>query len=249
MQKKISVFLSVALLSNCSYYTERLKQVGKAPPIEQVEIPMQKEDYKPIVWPSDPTQQLATLPENKNSLWKPGARTFFRDQRARRVGDILKVTININNNANLNNKTEQVRTTKENSSAPNLYGFENKLTKLFKGKFNPATLLNITGSDDNVGSGTIARQEAIKTEVAAMVTQILPNGNLVIKGHQQVRVNFELREVLVEGIVRPEDISSTNEVSSDLIAEARISYGGKGNITNLQQPRIGNQILDVVSPF
>lgn len=249
MAKLIVTLCSIFLLSSCSYYEQRFKNIGQPPVINQTTMPMQSPDYKPVTWQPVPEVNSTNNVTNANSLWKPGARTFFRDQRARRVGDILKVIINIKDNASWANKTEQIRTTKENSTAPNIYGVEKTLKSIFNKAFNPANLLNVTGNDNLSGSGTINRTEALQAQMAAVVTQILPNGNLVIHGKQEIRVNFELREVFVEGIVRPEDISSNNEVSSDLIAEARISYGGRGNITNLQQPRIGNQIIDALSPF
>ncbi len=148
----------------------------------------------------------------------------------------------------MGNKTEHIRSNKSKDGVSNVFGLEQKFKNIFP-NVNPAALVNITGNDDIIGEGKISRQEAVNTQIAATVTQILPNGNLVIRGHQEVRVNFELREVKVDGIVRPEDISSENIINSDLIAEARISYGGRGNITNLQQPRYGNQVLDIISPF
>jgi flagellar L-ring protein precursor FlgH len=249
---KIATISSILLITtSCMDAYERVKNIGKAPTLNQVESPMEKKDYQPVKWSEDYHNSANNQVEqqnNRNSLWKPGARTFFRDQRARRVGDILKVSININDTVNMDNKTEHIRKNQTKDSATNILGIERRLQKNLP-TFNPTSLLNVSGNDDIVGEGKISRSEAVKTQIAAIVTQILPNGNLIIKGHQEVRVNFELREVKVEGIVRPEDISSENIINSDLIAEARISYGGRGNISNLQQPRYGNQVLDVIYPF
>jgi flagellar L-ring protein precursor FlgH len=243
------IFIIFSLVS-CADMRERIKNIGKAPDLNQVEAPMEKKGYKPVAWSNYDSRDvdMAMQKANSNSLWKPGARAFFRDQRARRVGDILKVSISINDNVKMGNKTEHIRSNKSQDGVNSVLGLEKKFKNILP-NINPASLVSITGADDIIGEGKISRQEAVNTQIAATVTQILPNGNLVIRGHQEVRVNFELREVKVDGIVRPEDISSENIINSDLIAEARISYGGRGNITNLQQPRYGNQLLDVISPF
>jgi flagellar L-ring protein precursor FlgH len=243
--RKYLLTLLLLVLAACNSSLARLEQVGKTPPLEAVENPVQKPNYKPVIWPSNGPARKKTV----NSLWQPGARAFFRDQRARRVGDILKITVKIEDKADLDNKTNRTRDSKDNIKAPNVFGLESKLSAVLPSAVNAAKLLDISGANSASGSGTIARKETIQTQIAAMVTQILPNGNLVVHGSQEIRVNFEVREVTVEGIVRPEDISSENGISSDQIAEARISYGGRGQITDVQQPRIGNQILDIVSPF
>jgi flagellar L-ring protein precursor FlgH len=255
--KKIFYLLCFTIsLTACDNAYDRLKNIGKTPELNKLTSPMEKADYAPVKWEQHDNKYQANnqktdteLQSHKNSLWKAGARTFFRDQKARRVGDILKVSININDAVNMDNKTEHIRSNKSHSDATNLFGIEANFKKAINKAIDPTNLLNLNENDDLVGEGKITRSEAIKTQIAAIVTQILPNGNLVINGHQEIRVNYEIREVKVEGIVRPEDITSENIINSDLIAEARISYGGRGNITNLQQPRYGNQVLDVISPF
>ena len=113
----------------------------------------------------------------------------------------------------------------------------------------PTRIFTGDSNSSSDGKGSIDRQEQLFTNVAAVVTQVLPNGNLVVEGKQEVRVNFEIRELIVAGIVRPEDIQSDNTIDSTKIAEARIAYGGRGQITDVQQPRYGQQVLDVILPF
>ena len=238
-----TLLLILLLISGCMSSLSRLEQVGKTPELAKVATPMQKPDYKPVLWPPETTRKKTI-----NSLWQPGARAFFRDQRARRVGDILKITVNINDTAAFANKTNRSRGESDSLKAPTVFGLEKKAASLVPG-LSPATLLDVSGANNSTGNGTITRTEAIQTQISAMVTQILPNGNLVVRGSQEVRVNYELREVTIDGIVRPEDISSENGISSDQVAEARISYGGRGQIMDVQQPRIGDQILDAVAPF
>lgn len=114
---------------------------------------------------------------------------------------------------------------------------------------NLSSAVNVTGATNNDGKALINREEKVTLEVAALVTQVLPNGNLVVQGHQEIRVNYEVRDLQITGVLRPQDISATNDVSLDKLAEARVSYGGRGQLTNDQQPRYGQQLLDVVAPF
>jgi flagellar L-ring protein precursor FlgH len=234
------------MLTGCASTLDRLQQVGKTPSLTDITNPQTNPHYQPLSWPMPETPQ----PERSyaNSLWQPGARAFFRDQRAARVGDLLKVKISINEKAELDNQTDSSRASNENLAAPAVFGLEHQIVDLANDP-NPANLFNVTGSSTKNGTGSTKRGEKIETTVAAMVTQILPNGNLVIKGSQEIRVNFELRQVTVEGVIRPEDISSDNMIDSTQIAEARIGYGGRGQITDIQQPRWGTQLIDVLSPF
>jgi flagellar L-ring protein FlgH len=184
-----------------------------------------------------------------NSLWKAGSRAFFKDQRAAAVGDILTVLVNFNDKAQFNNETQTQRTTNEQDTMPNVLGFEGQIGKILPKGFNAANAINVTGATNNDGKATINRQEQVTLEVAALVTQVLPNGNLVVQGHQEIRVNYEVRDLQVTGVLRPQDISSINTVPLDKLAEARVSYGGRGQLTNDQQPRYGQQLLDIVAPF
>ena len=175
-----------------------------------------------------------------------GSRAFFKDQRARQVGDLLTVTVNITDKANIENDTSRSRTNKEDSGITDFIGSQ---TVTQANKILPGRILTADSTSSSEGKGSVDRKEALQTNVAAVVTQVLPNGNLVVEGKQEIRVNFEIRELIVAGIVRPEDIQSDNTIDSTKIAQARIAYGGRGQITDVQQPRYGQQVMDVLLPF
>ena len=234
-------------LSACNTL-DRLEEVGKAPVMEKEKNPVQQANYQPITnWPTNVEPEVPA--KKANSLWQPGSRSFFKDQRASRIGDILTVVVSIADKATLDNSTTRARTNSEKMGAPQIFGMQHKIVGELPGVQDPASLLSLSGDNKSTGNGQIGRKEDITTKIAAIVTQILPNGNMAIKGTQQVRVNYEMREVAIEGVIRPEDIASDNTIKSEQIAEARISYGGKGIISDVQQPRYGNQIIDVLSPF
>lgn len=227
---------------------DKLSNLGNPPAMQPIENPVDKPDYKPVSWPA-PAPQPAISDKPTNSLWQQGSRTFFRDPRARNVGDILRVRVAINDSATLDNTTERTRDSSENLSTPNLFGLERRLYGVLPRDADENNLIGVTGASTNTGTGKVDRKESVTTEMAVYVTQVLPNGNLVISGSQEVRVNFEKRNLSVQGVVRPEDISSDNVIESTKIAEARISYGGDGVLTDVQQPRLGHQIIDTLSPF
>jgi flagellar L-ring protein FlgH len=223
---------------------DRITNIGEKPKLAAIENPTAQAGYKPVQMPM-PAPQPAVY--NPNSLWRTGSRAFFKDQRARQVGDILTVTVNITDKANIANETQRSRTNKEDSGITDFLG--SKTIKTPATALIPGRILTADGTSSSDGKGSVNRQEALQTNVAAVVTQILPNGNLVVEGKQEIRVNFEIRELIVAGIVRPEDIQSDNTIDSSKIAEARIAYGGRGQITDVQQPRYGQQLMDVVLPF
>ena len=132
---------------------------------------------------------------------------------------------------------------------PNLFGKEKALKANLSSTANLSSLLSTKSNRANSGDGTITRKEDINTEITAVVNKILPNGNLIVQGHQEVRVNHELREVKIAGIIRPKDIASDNSIRTNQMAEARISYGGRGVISDVQSPRSGAQIIDIIAPF
>ena len=235
---------NAVLLSGCAAF-DRLKNVGEQPALSAVDNPTARPGYKPVQMPM-PAAQPASY--NPNSLWRNGSRAFFKDQRAHQVGDILTVTVNITDKAAIDNETQRSRVNKEDSGVTDYIGSKTLGASAAKAIL-PGRILSADSTASSEGKGSVTRQEALQTNIAAVVTQVLPNGNLVVEGKQEVRVNFEIRELIVAGIVRPEDIQSDNTIDSSKIAEARIAYGGRGQITDVQQPRYGQQVMDVLLPF
>jgi flagellar L-ring protein precursor FlgH len=184
-----------------------------------------------------------------NSLWRTGARSFFGDQRATHVGDILTVNIEIADSAQVNNTTAKSRTSSEETGVQALLGLENNITRALPGSpsLDPGVQFGSTSSSN--GTGTVNRAETVSLTVAAVITDRLPNGNLVIGGSQEVRINNELRELLISGVIRPEDIKADNTIEHTKIAEARISYGGRGDISQVQRDRYGARVWQNIAPF
>lgn len=242
------IMLVAVLLSTtaCGTMADRLAQIGEPPPMSPISNPTHAYGYRPV---SMPMPEPQVVERQANSLWRSGSRAFFKDQRASRVGDILTVMIEINDKAELENQTTRTRNTRENLGVPNMLGFEGELGSILPETVDPSALLGVTGSTNNTGNGSIGRTEKINLQVAGVITQILPNGNLVMQGSQEIRVNYEVRVLNISGVIRPEDITSANTISYEKIAEARINYGGRGQITDVQQPRYGTQVLDIISPF
>ena len=237
------VTIAASALGGCAYL-DRLATIGEAPKLAAVDNPTAAKGYKPVNMPMPEPMPAAY---NPNSLWRNGSRAFFKDQRAHQIGDILTVTVNITDKANIDNETQRSRSNKEDSGVTDFAGAKTLGSGALK--VMPGRILTADSTASSEGKGSVTRQEALQTNVAAVVTQVLPNGNLVVEGKQEIRVNFEIRELIVAGIVRPEDIQSDNTIDSSKIAEARIAYGGRGQITDVQQPRYGQQVLDVLLPF
>lgn len=234
-----------AVLAGCNAYS-RIASIGSEPPLSKIENPVAETGYKPVTLPMPRPEPII---QQANSLWRPGSRAFFKDQRAARIGDILTVVIQIEDRATLNNSTSTSRTTAEEAGITNLLGMETQLAKVFPEAVSPAAAADLGSTHSVDGSGAVTRNETIEMEIAAIVTQILPNGNMVISGRQEVRVNFESRDLYVTGVVRPEDITSGNTIQSSKIAEARVAYGGRGHLTDVQQARYGQQLFDIIFPF
>ena len=241
MKHLAAILIAALSLSACGTF-DRIKRIGKAPEMTPMENPANVYGRRPVVMPMPPADQRVN---ETNSLWRTGARTFFNDQRARQVGDILTVSIKISDQAKIKNTTERKRSSGEGANLTNFFGLEKHLGK----SIDPANLTKLGSTSDNKGEGTVDRSEKVELTVAAVVTQVLPNGNLVIAGRQEVRINHEVRELLISGVVRPEDIASDNVIQHTQIAEARISYGGRGTLSDVQNPRYGQELYDILFPF
>jgi flagellar L-ring protein precursor FlgH len=245
LMRAACVVTSLIAVSGCDALT-RLSEIGDGPQMTPITNPIVRPSYQPVTMPMP---QPISVSRNPNSLWRTGARAFFRDQRASQVGDIVTVTLDIADSAALQNKTTRTRNDKEDGDITALFGLESEFSKVLPQGITPAGTVSLGTQHDTEGDGEIDRGETIAMTLAATITQVLPNGNFVIFGRQEVKVNFEKREVMVTGIVRPEDIDYTNSISHEKIAEMRVAYGGRGMLSDLQQPRYGTQAIDILFPF
>lgn len=243
--RRLLLLALLAPLAACGT-ASRLAEVGRPPEMTPTADPTADPRWRPVSMPMPRAQEAEPL---ANSLWRPGSRAFFRDQRAAQVGDIITVLVNIGDRADLKNESGRDRSGSEQMGMPRMLGLESSLTRILPNTIDPGNLVQTGSSGAQNGVGTIRRNETVTLRVAGVVTQVLPNGNLAVSGRQEVRVNSELRELQVTGVIRPQDIASDNTVRHDRMAEARISYGGRGQLTDVQTPRIGQQILDILLPF
>ena len=240
----LALALLVLPLAACA----NVMQAVKGPALQPMGYPAALVPQEPQP-PSFTLRGPAQSPASANSLWRAGARTFFNDQRANRVGDILTVEIVIDDSAQTSNTSQSSRTSTTKAGVGNLFGLESSLGKIFPSGFDPANAINTNSGMTNAGAGAVARKEKINLIVAAVVTQVLPNGNLVISGVQEVQTNNEVRHLSVDGIVRPEDITAANTINHTQIASARIEYGGRGDITRVQKTPAGQSLIEKFSPF
>lgn len=234
MNRILSALALCLVLGGCA---GELREVGRAPELSPVGSGLQPASVSANAYPGPPA-----APVKRFSLWDDQQSQLFKDARALVAGDILTVFISINDKATLNNESDRSRTTKR------TYGLAGAFDLDGVGSSGSADL-DLSSRSAAAGSGATARSENIRLSVAAVVTDVLPNGNLIIRGSQEVRVNAELRILTIAGIVRTQDIGAENTIPYERIAEARISYGGRGRLTEVQQPPYGHQILDIISPF
>ena len=236
---------TAAPLGACSSVAQAVRGPQLAPMGYPSQLVGQDQNVASLASVREPLPQ----PASSNSLWRSGARAFFIDQRAGRVGDILTVLISINDNAKTSNATNAERTSTNKAGLTNFFGLESTLGKFLPKAFTPGSAINTNSDFVAGGTGTVNRQEQISLTIAVVVTQVLPNGNLVIQGRQEVKTNNDVRELTVAGIVRPEDITSSNTINHTQIAEARISYGGRGDLANVQKTPAGTALMQHFMPF
>lgn len=246
------------LLAGCGV-ADRVASVGKAPrfsPATEVPAPA----IERSVASSGAADARAPMPSPANrpdpidvqpgaSLFRPGAAGLFRDSRAYQLGDILTVRVNVSDRASFDNATSRSRIGSENAGIAGLLGLDKLIDRILPGKAESAGGVTGGSKSANSGQGSTARGETITLTLAGVITDVLPNGNLAIRARQEMRVNYELRELTVTGVIRPQDIARDNSIRHTQIAEARVLYGGRGHLTDAQQARYGQQIYDLLFPF
>jgi flagellar L-ring protein precursor FlgH len=236
-------FFSLAVLvSGCS----SLEEVGRLPDFTPVQT---SAETSAMLNPSLPQTIEKKSPVDGASLWTASRQSLLGDRRAIERGDIMTVVIEIDDSAEFSNTSSRGRSGTETAGIPSLLGIPQRINESLPDGASLDELISTSGTSSSSGNGSVSRNETLELMIAATIVDVLPNGVLHIQGSQEVRVNFEIRELLVEGYVRPEDISRQNEITYDKIASARISYGGRGQIMQMQQPRYGQQIADIVLPF
>lgn len=239
----ISVFLaSLIILTGCA----RTDHLGKAPSFT---AGLNGVEHMAMMSPGLPLTAEVNTPMQQASLWTGGRQSLLGDRRAMQRGDILTVVVEIDDEAEISNTSARSRSGSDSLSIPQLFGLPQRLNEDLPEGATMANGVSIDSDSESRGTGSVRRNEKLTLRIAATILDVLPNGVLSIKGTQEVRVNFEMRELFVTGFVRPADISRQNEITYDKIASARVSYGGRGQISDVQQPRVGQQILDAVLPF
>nr|WP_170518350.1 flagellar basal body L-ring protein FlgH [Ruegeria atlantica] len=237
-----SLLFAILAVSACG----RLDHLGKPPSFTPNE---DSPEHVAMLWPGLPLHTQPQRNVDRSSLWSGGQQSLLGDQRAIKKGDILTVVIELDEKAEFSNDTERSRSASESLGIVGLFGLPQRAADHLPEGASLADAVEIDSASESTGEGSVKRKEKLTLRVAATVIDVLPNGVLSISGSQELRVNFELRELLVTGYVRPQDISRKNEITYDKIASARVSYGGRGQITDVQQPRYGQQILDAVLPY
>ena len=243
MFRRISLcFLACLGLLACG----REDHIGRPPSFTPI---LSNTEHMAMMSPSLPLTAENAVPVQQASLWTGGRSSLLGDRRAMQRGDILTVVVEIDDKAEISNTSARSRNGSESLGIPQLFGLPQRLDERLPEGASSAAAVSINSASDSRGTGTVKRNEKLTLRIAATILDVLPNGVLSIQGSQEVRVNFEMRELSVSGFVRPADISRQNEITYDKIASARVSYGGRGQVSDMQQPRLGQQLLDAVLPF
>ncbi|WP_372841424.1 flagellar basal body L-ring protein FlgH [Phaeovulum sp.] len=240
--RHVLMFTSLISIAACG----NLEEVGRAPPLSPIES---SDEFRAMTTAPLPAYAERSAPNSEASLWSGSRGSLLGDRRASVAGDIMTVVIEIDDKAEISNSTGRARTGAQTMGIPSLFGIPQRLNELLPTGAGLDTAVSTNSSTNFSGNGSVSRNEKLTLRVAVTVIERLPNGVLRIQGSQEVRVNFEVRELIVTGFVRPEDISRQNEITYDKIAGARISYGGRGQITDMQQPTYGQQITDIILPY
>lgn len=230
------------LIASC----DRLDHIGQPPTLSPQK---QSVERQAMIYSGLPVTTQDTSRYRQASLWSGDQSSLFGDRRAFTTGDILTVMVEIDDQAEISNTTSRGRSAQESLGVPQLFGFPQRRNKELPDGASLDSAVDLSSTSQSQGNGSVRRNEKLTLRIAATVVDVLPNGVLSIEGTQEVRVNFELRELFVSGFVRRADITRQNEITYDKMASARISYGGRGQISDVQQPRIGQQVLDAVLPF
>lgn len=252
MRRRRSAIFIVAAAACVSACASSLGHIAKPPAFSEPGAPR---DEIPVatIRPSAPPEGAPSRSdggaETSGSLWRSGPQSLFGDRRARKIGDIVTVVVEIDDEAEIRNRTDRQRDGSEELNVPALLGVETLAQRVLPGAAGLDPAIEASSQSTTSGEGTIMREEKITLRVAATVVDVFANGHLAVQGSQEVRVNYELRDLQVSGVIRTEDISRSNVITYDKIADARISYGGRGQISDLQKARYGQQVIDLISPF
>lgn len=249
--KNIVALFTIVLLSGCNL-AEKLSTVGEAPELSQIQDPTRVQGYQPVSMPMP--APVVHSGEKGSSLWESGSRAFFKDQRAGKIGDVITVTISIDQAESIEMTPSIERNSSGVANVVGALGLESQALKAFPKKQSPdgrpnSSWLNVNSDPKLSGSAKYNVNDKISFKIAATVMQILPNGNMVITGRQEIRLVNEVREIQLKGIIRREDISASNMINGDKISELRISYGGRGELSDMQAFPWGQQVMNKILPF
>ncbi len=214
---------------------------AKKPPQKDAEKPSALDQYVQEI--NRRSHQAAN--SSPGSLYSPTGRLGdgFRDVRASQLYDLVTIVVSDNSSAVSTGTTNTQRKSSAKASVASLAGVKSATGVL-------ANLANASGSQQLEGQGTTSRGTTLSTTVTATVTDVLPNGNLVVQGEKEILVNSERQVISVRGIVRPDDLSSVNSVPSDRVARIEILVNGKGVVNDaVKRPFVLYRLLLGLLPF